>query len=153
MFKLRVVLAFMSLICAFALPADSSMTSAGTIDLKVGEFVIIGEGIQIGFDGVPADSRCPQDAFCFWEGDAVALMWADDPSTEKVRAELHTHRGFQWQFTFGEYRITLVGVAPYPKMGERIDPMDYVATIIVAHVSTPVEQTSWGRIKAIYERQ
>ena len=151
MFKLRFVFPFLLLILVTALPSNSHFPSGGTIDLNVGEIITIGEDLQIGFEGVPMDSRCPEGVFCIWEGDAVATMWADNPSLEKVTAELHTHRGFQWQFTFGDFRITLVGVAPYPKIDERIDPNDYIATIIVTDVSTPVESISWGHIKVIYE--
>jgi hypothetical protein len=119
--------------------------------MKVGEVLTIGENLRLGFDGVLMDSRCPENAFCIWEGDAIAKMWAVDPSIDKVTVELHTHRGFQWQFTFGEYHIALVDVTPYPKLDERIDPNDYIAIITVTGISTPVEMTSWGRIKALYE--
>ncbi|MFH1754092.1 MAG: hypothetical protein ABIA59_00160 [Candidatus Latescibacterota bacterium] len=129
---------------------ESQLPNSDSFDLHVGQQVTVGDNIQIGFDGIATDSRCPEGVFCIWEGDAVTMMWADEPSSDKLAVELHTHRGFQWQFTFGDYRITLLGVAPYPKIDERIDPNDYVATIQVAKVLTPVDPSTWGRIKALY---
>lgn len=151
MFKANIVFPLALLILVTAVPLQSQAPITKTIDLGVGEFITIGLDLRVGFDGVPADSRCPEGALCFWEGDAIAKMWADQPFKERMTVELHTHRGFQWQFTYGNYRITLVGIAPYPKIDERIDPNDYVATILVADVSTPVDLTTWGRIKALYE--
>jgi hypothetical protein len=151
MFKTSMVFSIALLILATAPPSQSHPPVGKTFDLPVGEFVIIEENLRIGLDGIPLDSRCPEGAFCIWEGDAVAKIWADQPLRNTVTVDLHTHHGFQWQFTYGNYRITLIGVAPYPKIGERIDPNDYVASILVTDVSTPVEPTSWGRIKALYE--
>ena len=150
MFKLRIVVPLLLLILSAAIPSNSHFPSVRAIDLTVGDVITIGKDLQIGFDGVPMDSRCPEGVFCIWEGDAVATMWAEDPSSERVKVKLHTHHGWQWQFTYGNYRITLIGVAPYPKIDERIDPDDYIATIMVANVSTPVASISWGHIKTLY---
>jgi hypothetical protein len=151
MCKASIVVTFTLLVLLATLPTQSNLPIYKTIDLGVGESITIGELLRVGFDGIPADSRCPEGALCFWEGNAIAKMWVEQPLTERVNFELHTHRGFPWQFTYGNYRITLVGVAPYPKIDERIDPNDYIASILVTDVSTPVEMTSWGRIKALYE--
>jgi hypothetical protein len=151
MFNVRFVLLFSLLILVSSLPSNSHLPFGRTFALSVGEVITIGEDLQIGFDGVPSDNRCPEGVFCIWEGDAVAKMWADQPSSERAAFELHTHRSFQWQFTYGDYRITLVSVVPYPKIDERTDPNNYIATILVADVATPVENSSWGRIKALYE--
>jgi hypothetical protein len=151
MFKASIVFPIALLILVTALPSQSHLPVGKIIDLRVGESAIVEENLRVGFIGVPLDNRCPENAFCIWEGDAVAKIWADQPLRDKLIVDLHTHHGFQWQVTYGNYRITLVGVAPYPKIGERIDPEDYIASILVTDVSTPVEMTSWGRIKALYE--
>lgn len=149
--KLRSVIPFVFLILAAALPSHSQISPGKTFDLHVGESVIIGGYLHVGFDGVPTDNRCPEGVYCLWEGDAVAKIWADHPLKKRTNVDLHTYHGFQREFDYGDYRITLTGIAPYPKIDDRPDPEEYVATLYVIDVSTPVELTTWGRIKAFYK--
>jgi hypothetical protein len=126
---------------------------SATIDLGVGESRDVGDdGLVVGFGTILRDSRCPYGVFCIWEGDAIAQIWADHPSETKTVVELHTHRDFEQEFDFGIYSIALTKVVPYPVYGEVIDPEDYVVVLtITGDSASPVENTTWSRIKALYE--
>jgi hypothetical protein len=123
------------------------------LDLKVGESVTVGsEGLVVGFDAVTGDSRCPIGVYCIWEGDAATRLWAEIPGQERETFDLHTHGGFKRNAVYLDYVISLVGVAPYPHIDHPIPPGDYVASLTVTCCSSasPVELTTWGRIKALY---
>lgn len=121
------------------------------ITLRVGESIILKEyALQIGFDGILADSRCPEDALCFWEGDAIAQIWADRPSRDRLVFKLHTHHGFQWQARHDNYLITLIKVEPYPRTDREIDPNEYTVILSITDVLTPVDIKTWSRIKTLF---
>jgi hypothetical protein len=47
-----------------------------SFQLNVGESVQIeAEALQIGFEDVSGDSRCPKGEQCIWEGDATVRVW------------------------------------------------------------------------------
>lgn len=132
----------------FALP---QLAQGTTIELGVGEWKSVGDqGLIVGFEYIKHDSRCPSDALCFWEGDAVALIGADHPEEEKTIVELHTFSDFKRGFVFNGYYIALKKVTPYPRTDIIIDPDDYVVALTISVSKTPVETTTWSRIKALY---
>jgi len=78
------------------------------------------------FVDVTADSRCPQGAQCIWEGDAAVVFsvggaWASTLHTAAV--------GGPTTMLVNGKRLTLVSLAPVPKVGASIVKGDYVATI------------------------
>jgi hypothetical protein len=88
-----------------------------------------GTGVAVTFESVSADSRCPMDVTCIWEGDAVVLVSAR-PATAAPR-ELHTSGRFATEAEVGEYRVRLVELAPTPRQGASPGPGDYRATLVV----------------------
>jgi hypothetical protein len=109
------------------------------------------EGLEIGFERIAGDSRCPLGVFCIWEGDAAALIFAQKPAIPRASFELHTHSSFQRDAKYEGYKITLLAVVPYPEIDVEIDPNDYVVTVVVTDAKAPAGITTWGKIKALYD--
>ncbi|NIM20576.1 MAG: hypothetical protein GTO51_10160 [Candidatus Latescibacteria bacterium] len=151
MSRIGIGLLLMVVMLGTANVARSQNSTGVVVELGVGESKLVGEeDLEVGFVEILRDNRCPADVICIWEGDAVAQIWAIQPSHEKKDAELHTHYDFPREFTFGRYRIGLLKVDRYPGIDTPIDPNDYVVAILVTMDLTPVETMTWSRIKALY---
>ena len=119
-------------------PSSSARTTANSVntdqefELGPGQSVLVGpEPLKITFDAITADSRCPPEVQCVWEGDAVAKVQAATGTQAASVYELHTNTGFPTQVDHGGYRIRLSAVAPGTHQGVTIDPASYVITLIV----------------------
>jgi hypothetical protein len=132
-----------------ALLAAALAAHAGALfTLHVGETRVV-EGLTVGFNGVLADSRCPRDVVCIWEGNAEAQIAAAAPGHDPATLVLNTSP----MFATGD-KIQLLLLEPYPFSQYPPAPEDYVVTLIVSRVGpTPVEATTWGRIKALFGDQ
>jgi hypothetical protein len=120
------------------------------ITLGVGDSKTVGKyGLEIGFYGILLDCRCPEGVLCFWEGDAVAKIWAVQPPHDQMNFELHTYHGFEWEAEYVDYFITLVQVSPYPSILGEIDPNEYTVTLIIDDDLASIEPSTWSRIKAL----
>ena len=90
---------------------------------------IEGTGVQMRFEEVTSDSRCPINAICVSAGDAVVVIRVFD-EIGSSRYELHTdivrkstmHRNVS---------IEVVDLQPYPFSGRPTDPSTYRATFKV----------------------
>lgn len=148
--RCRICVLILIAVLGLAAGARSQKAPDGMITLAVGEVKDIGDrGLQVGFNGILYDSRCPQDALCFWEGDAAAQIWADLPDLDTSIFALHSHRSFLWQVEYGHYLIELVCVMPYPKLDVEIDPSEYEVTLVVTDVLASSGSTTWGGIKQL----
>ncbi len=90
-------------------------------------FVVPGTVLEIGFQAVLGDSRCPSDVVCVWEGEGrieLGLTMGDGPT---VPVELNT-RG-PLSTAHGGYTITLIELAPYP-----VSTRPHVLAEYVAHL-------------------
>lgn len=103
-------------------------------NIKVGQTrTIAGQGLNVTFDGVLSDSRCPIDVNCFWQGNAevqVTLSKAGNPSSTVV---LNTGVSPNTA-TYLNYEVELTDLNPDPVSTSTINPNDYVATLIVRTV-------------------
>jgi hypothetical protein len=99
-------------------------------DLKPAEVVKI-EGLQITFEGVSDDSRCPTGVQCVWAGDAAATFTLQKSPATALQRTLHTNGRFERQTEFDGFVVRLDTVKPYPKEGVTIAPDEYRATIVV----------------------
>jgi hypothetical protein len=88
-----------------------------------------GTGFAVTFESVSADSRCPSDVTCVWEGDAVVLV-SLRPATTSPR-ELHTSGRFATEAEVDGYRVRLVELAPVPRSGASPAPSAYRLTLVV----------------------
>jgi hypothetical protein len=100
------------------------------VQLAPGESARV-DGLTIAFEGVPADSRCPADVQCIWEGDAVVVVRASESSRESSALELHTAGRFPREGTYGRYTVRLVSLAPQPRDGAPVPQPQYRATLLV----------------------
>jgi hypothetical protein len=114
-------------------PGLSKNVNLGSpFNLDVGESATVRNegGLTVTFNGVDADSRCPSDVECFWEGDAEVNVTISKPGYTSLNTVLHTSLTPQ-SASYNGYTVTLNGLAPYPVSTSTIDPNDYVATFTV----------------------
>jgi len=89
------------------------------------------DGLQLTFEGVGEDSRCPTGADCAWAGDAAAAFTLEKPPAHALHRTLHTNGRFERQTVYEGYVVRLDDVRPYPKEGVTTAPADYRAVVIV----------------------
>ncbi|MBU0741448.1 hypothetical protein KKG45_08235 [bacterium] len=144
---------FLSTLCLIAAAAAAASVPLGEpFVLGVGESVAVGDGgLVVGFNAILADSRCPVEALCFWEGDAEAQLWADAPVDPPLTFVLHTTLE-PHLITTGHFRIELLWVAPYPTIATvPIDPGTYEVTLVALSTApTANEPATWSTVKALY---
>ena len=100
-------------------------------ELRPGQAVVVtDEDLQITFEGIANDSRCPTGVVCIWEGDATARLRVRLGGSES-EMELHTNPSSAQRATVGGYQVALLRVAPYPTAGQSIPAGDYRATLEV----------------------
>lgn len=86
--------------------------------------------LRLSFLSVSADSRCPIDATCIWQGNAaveIALGVGMGPSHPVT---LNTSEG-RPTAVFAGYRVTLAALLPAPRSDRQIAPKDYRASFVV----------------------
>jgi hypothetical protein len=129
--------ASVSLACAGtgAAVGSSNPTSAKVVvlaqdfDLAPGQAAVVdGGALNVTFDKVAEDSRCPSDVQCVWAGDGAVAMTVIPAGAPRYPVTLHTTLTPK-AVNSGPYQITLVGLKPYPKQGPKIPPATYVATL------------------------
>ncbi|MBW3660910.1 MAG: hypothetical protein KY397_04675 [Gemmatimonadetes bacterium] len=102
-----------------------------TFELAVGQRARIGEsGLVIGFRGVREDSRCPVDVDCVWSGDGAVALGVSIGRSATRTVTLHTDLEPR-AAAVGDLVVRLVALAPEPVSTRRIDPGEYVATLVV----------------------
>jgi len=105
---------------------------ADPFTLAPGETVQVeGTGLRVTFESVGADSRCPVDVTCVWEGDAVVVVSVRPAEAAPARHELHTSGRYPNEVDAGGYGVRLVDLAPVPRAGAYPAPGDYRATLLV----------------------
>ena len=118
-----------SVIALLALTACSTPPAAPSpinrqLTLAPGESSQVADGLSLRFVGVPAESRCPGDAFCVTAGDATVRI-----EVNAVEGELHTATPQAVQLA--GVTISLVSLDPYPFNTRPIQQGDYRATVRV----------------------
>ncbi|MEO5698508.1 MAG: hypothetical protein ABIQ60_15405 [Burkholderiaceae bacterium] len=120
----------------FAEPVRARPSQA--FSLKVGESARTADGAWvIGFDGVPADSRCPKGEQCVWAGDATVRVWTQRPGGPKQMRELHTAPSAPRAGDTPGGALRLVRLDPTPITGKAIAQRDYVATLALDGADAP----------------
>jgi hypothetical protein len=99
--------------------------------LKLGAAATVeAEDLQVGFDHVVSDSRCPTGAQCIQEGEAVVRIWlVKTPAQRDTRDVATTPQ--RDTGTYGAYRVKLVSLEPHPNLKQATRASDYVATLLV----------------------
>jgi hypothetical protein len=100
-------------------------------DIVVNQQAVVGgTPLRIRFNGVSNDSRCASDVQCVWAGNAIAQLSLTSTGNPDSKAALNTTLDPKFADSAG-YRVTLVGLKPYPRSGSPISAGDYVATLRV----------------------
>ena len=112
-----------------------------TIQLKVGQSLSLFEDnpLEVGFEEVLQDSRCPLDVFCFWEGVAELRLWLLTNGRDSVfitsriygyvtAADTAAHKSID---TIG-YRVTTMQLDPYPKLDVPTEQSSYKVLIRIS---------------------
>jgi hypothetical protein len=125
-------------------PSEPQRAALGeSFTLKAGESARIeAEALEVRFEGVPADSRCPKDVDCVWEGDATVRVRLQVGSRPGERLELHTSARERTSVAYDGYEIRLLQLAPYPVSGRTIEQGDYAATLEVTRESARASDPS-----------
>lgn len=79
------------------------------------------------------DSRCPENAVCFWEGEAVVTFLVSDetiPYTVEIAMSNEEPAETTFTTTTGDYKMTLEKVEPYPT-STNINLNEYSVNIIL----------------------
>ena len=127
-----VVIAVVLAACARApLAATQSVTLDQPFALKIGQSITLaGEGLELGFETIVSDSRCPRGVQCIRAGEATIRLAAEKAPSARASIELRTTAS-ESDATYGMYSIRLLSVNPYPDANRRIQPEEYEATLVV----------------------
>jgi hypothetical protein len=118
--------AFLGVACTAPFEATGNVPLGSEFTLKPGESAFMqSTDLQVGFQGVVNDSRCPGDATCIQAGDAVVALQV---GTAQVTLRSNTAP----EQVVGIYRVRVTRVEPYPFASQPpIAPADYRATLVV----------------------
>ena len=130
--------------CVIAIPASTCRKAdvQGQMDvpitLKRGQWVSFpGRPLEVAFLRVVEDSRCPRNAQCVRQGDAVIQLQAKsaDGGFDTFQARLPggaapTDTTIPWDIWSG-YRFRLLRLDPYPEAGVSVDSSAFIATLLV----------------------
>ena len=98
-------------------------------ELRPGQSADLGAGVQLVFDTVISDSRCPVDVRCVWAGEAKLNFILHRSGAEPTPFVLATLQVVEVEIA--RWRIKLVQLLPPRHSGDGAKPLDYRATISV----------------------
>lgn len=97
--------------------------------LNYNQKVLIDNKLEIYFDDVVSDSRCPINVKCIWAGDGeVKLKFKKD--NDVTHEYLHTYLEPKSVIVYN-YFIKLNSLMPYPEFGKEIIKTDYKVELII----------------------
>ncbi len=131
-FKTLVCLSYTSVFIAFTGCDDT--VSAGLSEefyISPGQQAEIKDsGLEITFNRVIEDSRCPKGAECVWEGNGrVEISVRNKGSADEIK-ELNTTLDPR-QSDAGGFKIHLLDLQPYPEIEKKISPDSYRIRLVV----------------------
>ena len=117
--------------------------------LKVNQtFSLESDGIKVKFLNVTADSRCPSDVTCIWQGEVKVLANIIENNKDQGNFILTSRAGQQDLAVqvFDKYSIHVVKVDPYPSNGKKISLSDYLVTFAISKSDnlSPLHQLKSG---------
>lgn len=101
------------------------------VELRQGEAArIASEALEIRFEAVASDSRCPRGVTCIWAGEASVRVEVRLGGGEATRYEVKSTKAATPVGDSG-FSVRLRGLEPYPVSGRRVDARDYRASLEV----------------------
>ena len=114
--------------CSHA-PTTPSAPIGTPFRIGVGQTVRLeSAGVELGFEQVLEDSRCPADAICIWAGRARLKAWL---SVNGARRELELRTDTPQPLRVDGFELDVQALQPFPVSNVRVDPRGYVATLVV----------------------
>ena len=102
------------------------------VTLRPGDKAVFeAERLQIRFERVVSDSRCPKDAQCVWAGEAVIRLTATLPDASNKSIDVKaspTDTGT----AVGSFRVSVNDLQPLPTVNGAVREADYRLTLTVA---------------------
>ncbi len=129
------------IVASLASTACSAVSTSQPVEIELGKpFTLhVGgaarlstESIQVGFEGVSADSRCPKGEQCVWAGDVVARVWWQKGAAPRQSGELHLAAKAARTAHIGDLELALTAVEPESISGRSIDKSAYLATFLLS---------------------
>jgi hypothetical protein len=121
-------LALAAAACSHA-PTTPSAPIGTPFRIGVGQTLRLNGGLELGFDEVLEDSRCPADAVCVWAGRARLKAWL---SVNGARREIELQTDTPQPLRVDGFEFDVQALEPFPVSNVRIDKRGYVATLVVA---------------------
>lgn len=104
--------------------------------LRVGQEVTVAEQkFNVKLVSVPEDSRCPKGVNCIWAGNVRVMLHVTKAKSKPVKVELSLNPRDAPDGEaggYGDYKIKLVGVEPYPVEGQQLTAGDYTVTLSIS---------------------
>jgi len=123
------LVAFLALVACAELGQESLDES---FTLRVGETARVeNAGIEIQFEQVVSDSRCPRDVTCIRAGEAVVRLSVEAGGTQEP-LQLKVPPAGSGRARYRHLVITIEALDPQTESGKRIDPSAYEATVRVS---------------------
>jgi len=106
--------------------------------------------LKLKFTTLLEESRCPEGLMCFWEGNAKIALEVNH--TQIVLNTALKPRETLYQ----RYKIALMDLSPYPKIGDSINVEEYMATLLVTDVDeiimfNPADSVKIGAVPAVIQ--
>lgn len=116
--------------------ADVSASLGQSVNVRYGQEVTVpGYKFKIKFVAVPEDSRCPKGVNCIWAGNVRVRLQVSKAKSKPVKVELSLNpRDFPdgEVANYGNYKLKLMRVEPYPVEGQQLTAKDYTVTLGVS---------------------
>jgi hypothetical protein len=98
--------------------------------LAEGESAVVDGALNVRFNSVVQDSRCPTDVQCVWAGNAEIMVEVAAAGEASATLALNTNPSFATEAAYLMYAIELIDLTPYPRTGSDAQP-PYAAMLSV----------------------
>jgi hypothetical protein len=113
-------------------PTPQSTALDQPFTLKPGDTVPVGEArVQVGFERVTSDSRCPRDVQCIQAGEAAVRATVALPGKARQSVDVTTVPD-RASATVEGYTLTLTSLEPVPLSARPTRAADYRATFVLS---------------------
>jgi hypothetical protein len=112
------------------------------------------EELKVTFVTVLADSRCPADVVCVWQGRADIELFVQKGDDEGITVYLSVGGDSSPEkLVFDMYLIQFLELAPYPYSTQTIKPEEYTATIKISKQEEMQEENILPPLKQVKRGQ
>jgi hypothetical protein len=104
-----------------------------TIRLEYGQWYrYCALGMEVQFDSLLSEGRCPLGVECFWEGNAEVRLQLEFDQANGYTFTLNTHGSYRTDTVIQGIRIQLVDLIPYPVYEVEVNPEDYAILAMIS---------------------